>query len=342
MAYQFSTGFDFYTTATQIWDSSQGVGTISSANARFTGTHSQGISLPQNAWLRKNLSASVVTTIMGFAIKTATLPSGTNMAFVSLEDSTSTQVSLGCTNAGVLQFFRGLPGSNVPIGSTGSTNFTAAVYHYLEVLVTISATVGVAQCWLDGIQIINSSGLNTKATGNTSVNQFRIGDVANNIGVIYDDLYCLDGTGGSLNARLGERRIITIMPSAPGSFSQFTPIGATPNWNCVKEIPPDDDTTYVADGVVNDRDSYDFETVSINGNPDFVVPWGRVRKDDAGSHTVELSVTNAGNDAFSSAIAVPASYAYINGGAFTTNPNGSVAWDQSGINSTEFGIKIIT
>lgn len=343
MAYQFSTGFDFYTSSLQIFDTRQlTTETISSANARFTGTHSQGCLVLQNGFLRKNLTAAQ-RMIAGIALKTSAL-SANGTVPIRFEDSGTAQVDLLITQAGGLQFYRGDPTTN-PIGSAASSGtWTSSVWHYLEIDVTVHNTTGAVACWLDGVQIINSSGLNTRASSNNSVNQVTIGEIRNSSASnTFDDMYVLDGTGSSLNSVLGDTRIITIMPAATGDFSQFTPVGDSPNWKCVDEIPADDDTTYVSDGTVNDRDSYGYESIATNGaNPNFVVPWARVKKDDAGSHTVQLSVRNGGVDAFSSSISVPSSYTYINGSAFTTNPNGGGVWDQTGVNGTQFGLKIIT
>jgi hypothetical protein len=343
MAFQFCTGYDFYTTASQIWDTVAGTVTINSASARFGGTHSQGASYPASASTQKNLVGNQPTVIVGWAIKTLANPGSTSPILYLLDNTTTVQVSLAITAAGALQFYRGAPSGN-PIGSAGSTNFAAGVWHYLEVKATIDPSAGVAQCWLDGVQVINGSSLNTRNNANSYANQFRIGELAGGItgGVTCDDVYCLDGTGGSLNAALGDRRIITIMPSGAGSFTQFTPVGAASNYQCVDEVPANDNTDYVSDGTVNHRDSYVYESVAISGNADFIVPWARISKDDASAHTVELSATDTANDAFSSAIAVPSSYGYVNGGAFATSPNGAAAWSQTVINRTEWGIKVIS
>lgn len=342
MAYQFTTGFDYYTTASQLWDTVSGTITISSASARFTGTHSQGASFPQNAHAIKNLSTNFVTLILGCAVKFTALPNAADL-FMGVEDAATFQTGLTVSATGALQFCRGTAATL--IGSASSAGLiVAGVWNYIEMQVTINNTTGTGQCWVNGVSVINSSGLNNRNSANAFANQVAIGEFNNNgtaVPILFDDLYCLDTSGSTLNSVLGDRRIITIMPSGVGSFSNFTPVGSTPNWTCVDEIPADDDTTYVADGTTGDRDSYTYESVTLQGNPDAVIPWGRVRKDDAGSRSIELTLRNSGNDAFSSALSVPSSYQYLNGGAFTLNPNGNIAWDQNGINSTEFGIKIV-
>src|SRR5882724_159531 len=296
MAYKFSSGFDFYTTASQIWDSVTGVITINAASARFTGTHSQGASVPQLGNVIKNLSDSVPTLIIGVAVKLTALPTG-NDAIIVVRDSGTIQCSLAVTNTGALQFLRG---TATAIGSATSGGvIVAGVWNYIEIQVTINNTTGIVQAWLNGVQVINSSGVNNRNGTPNTANQIGIGEFNNNPGavpILFDDLYCFDTSGPSQNAVMGDTRIITVMPAALGDFAQFTPNGAATNWQCVNEIPPDDNTTFVADSTLGDRDSYVYDTPTYNGSANFVVPWGRVTKDDAGSHTVQLTVRSGGVD----------------------------------------------
>lgn len=344
MGYQISTGFDYYTTATQWWDSNpSGVVTINTASARFTGTHSQGASMPQNSKLVKNLSSNFVTLILGIAVKFTGLPTANDL-FMGVQDNATFQTGLVLSTAGALQFCRGTAATL--IGSASSNGLiVAGVWNYIEMQVTISNTVGTAQAWVNGVQVINSTGLNNRNSANAFANQLAIGEMTNNPGpvpILYDDMYCLDTSTTTPNTVLGDSRIITIMPSGVGAFSQFTPNGATPNWNCVKEIPPDDNTTFVADSVTNDRDSYDYDTVSFTGNATLVVPWPRLTKDDVVTRTAEVSVRNGGIDTFGPAITVASSYAYVVGGVFLTNPNGGGAFAASDINNTEFGLVLLS
>lgn len=343
MSYQFSASFDYLTVASELFDAVTGVITINSASARFTSPHGQGCSIPQNSHITKNLSSSFATLIVGAAVKFTAIPTAATDLFMVVQDSNTVQCGLSVTNTGALQFVRS---STTTIGSASSGGIiVAGVWNFIEMLVTISNTVGVVQAWLNGIQVINSSGVNNRSSANNSSNQIGLGEYNNNgtgSPFLFDDLYCFDTGGSVLNSVAGDSRFVVSMASASGSFAQFTPVGAPANWDCVNEIPPDDDTTYVADGTIGDRDSYDFESQTFTGNAIMVVPWVRARKDDAGAHTIELSLRNGGVDAFSSAISVPSSYSYQNGGAFVVNPNGGGAIDQTAFNAMEFGAEIVS
>src|SRR5581483_2786303 len=344
MARQFSTGFDFYTTATQEWDASSGTVTINSASARFQFAHSQGVTFGSAGFITKNLLSAQATLILGFAIKVTTMPTGGNIAtLLEFFDTGTVQVSLGLSSAGVLQFYRNAP-TGSPIGSASSSNaFTGGVWHFLEVQVTFATgTGGSVQCWVDGVSVINSSSLNTSQSGTASANKISIGNLSNNYTPVVDDLYCHDTTGGVNDTRLGDRVIRTIVPNGAGSFTNFTPSGAANNWQAIDEIPANDLIDYVASPNVNDRDSYTFESVTLAGNATYLVPKARIAKDDASAHTVSLSATDTGNDAFSSAVAVPSSFALVDGGAFNSSPNGAAAWSQTVINRTEWGLKIVS
>jgi len=349
MAYQFSASFDYLTTASQLFDTVSGAVAFNSASARFTSTHGQGVSFPQNSFLKKILPSSQPTLIMGAAVKFGSLNNNTTFVFGLFDTNGSLTVPQTClvvNSAGALQFYRGTPTTNA-IGAASASVISAGAWHFIEIQVTINNSTGSVQAWVDGNSVIGPTGsLNTRSQTLNSANMLSIGDIGGGFSIgtnmVMDDLYCFDTTGSVLNSVAGDSRFVVAMPSGPGAYTQFTPAGAAQNWQCVDEIPPNDDTDYVADGTTGDRDSYDYESQSFSGNAIMVVPWARVRKDDAASRSIELSVLNGGNDAFSSSIPVLSTYSYVNGGAFTTNPNGGGAIDQTAFNATEFGAKIVS
>jgi len=342
MAYLFADGFDNYNDITQIWDTSQqsnGGIVFSSGNARFPAPGSltsQGIKINQNSYCRKNLPSSYATLVAGCAFQNF-ITSNTH-AFFSFEDSTTLQVCLAVTVAGALQFYRGLPSTN-PIGSaTANGVITSGIWHFIEIQVTINSSTGVVKCWLDGTLLINSTGLNTQASGNASANQVRIGDFNNATGMFADDFYCLDTTGSApLNAPLGDSRIITKMPSSAGDLTNWTANGAGSNWQCVKEIPPDDDTTYVSSNTTSQRDSYTMQSASLVNTPNFVVGRYRYKKDDASMHTMSpLIKTPSGTTNVSFGSFTVASQYVFSDVQFGTDPSGG-AWTASTADAVQLG-----
>jgi len=343
MARIFSDGFDHYTSVLQKWDAQSGTPTISTASARFTisGLQCQGISCAQNNWVQKNF-ANVAVIITGFAWRPNLVATVNDGLFVCLDAGTA-QVTLGTNSAGAFQFYRGTT-AGTAIGSASAAGLvTPLTWHYLEIKITVSNTsTGTVELRVDGNSVITATGLNTQATANTVVNQVRYGEMnnaANLAPMLYDDLYLFDNSGGSLNTFLGPRTIRTLMPAGAGDLTQWTPSTGN-NWQCVDEIPPNDDTDFVSTSTVNQRDLYTLQGLSITGNADFVTLWDRMRKDDVSARVVQTNLRVSGNDAFSANIAINSNYTFSD---FTqeTNPNGGGAWTQTALNALQAGHKLI-
>lgn len=341
MAYLFSDGFDNYTTLSQLWEGVQGTPTIASANARFStaGITSQGVKFAQNSWGRKNLPSNYASIIVGFAYLMPAMP-GSFTGIVTLDDTNTTQIYLAVTASGAFQFYRGTPNTGTAIGSASAGGLIAPnQWHFLEIVVTIDPSAGAVALYIDqpasgGTAAINSTGLNTRTTTNSSCNQVRIGDY-NVFTPSFDDIYVLDTTGSSpLNGRLGDQRIITKMPNGVGALTNWSVTGSAANWSAVNEIPPDDDTSYVSSNTAGQQDSYAMQSASITATPNFVVV--RVRKDDASAHTCQALVRSGGTVGLGTAFTVPSSYAYFDS-LFVNDPNTGSPWTGSAADSTQVG-----
>lgn len=343
MAYIFADGFDNYTTPTQVWDSLIGTATISAANARFSSgsTTAQGIAISQNSGITKNF-VNTTTIIVGFAYWVTTL--GTNFVFTQFFDNGTVQCGLGVTNAGALQLFRG-SGSGSPIGAASANGLIQNnSWTYVEIQITFSATVGTIQVWLNGgsSPVLNNTGLNNITTANAFCNQFRIGELSNQ-GILpkFDDAYIFDTTGTTQNAHLGDTKIITKMPSGAGASTQWTLNGAATNWQCVNEIPPNDDTSYVSDQTAGHIDLYATQSASLSGTVGFFVTRHRWRKDDANVHTIQPIIQSNVTQATGTTATLGSSYQYFDN-IFVNDPNTAAPWLAAAADAAQIGTKDVS
>lgn len=340
--FQFADGFDNYSTISQIWESVFGSASImSSTYARFAppaGLTGMGIQFAGTKWATKNLLSNSVTLIVGVPINVLGLPGSGGGAILFVLDSGTIQVWLGVTSTGALQFYRGSGTSN-PIGSaTAPSVIQPNVYHFYEAVITIDPSAGSVALYLDGsgIAAINNSGLNTRATSNSWANQVGLGNPTGaSAGPLnYDDLRVFDSTGARDNAVLGDTRIITKMPTGAGDFAQWTAHGAGSNYACCNEIPPDDDTTYVASSTIAQEDSYAMQSAGLLVAPNFLVVRQRIRKDDSAARGFQGGVRSAGVNGFGPVITVPSSYAFFDT-PIPNDPNTGFPWTASGADSAQ-------
>ncbi len=338
--YQFADPFDDYTTASQIYEGTGGSLTYGSLFARFSapaGLTGQGLNIGVNSFVRKNLPyTSPSRAIAGVAFNAQGVPGTTPALIISLCDSGTVQVSLRRNNAGQLQFFRGA----TAIGPLSAPLIAPGLWHYLEIDVTIDPASGSVTVWMDsplsGVgsgSIFTQSGLNTRSTANSWANQVQLGDPAN-VGGWYDDLYCFDTTGTSLNSRLGDNQMVTKMPSGPGDLTHWTPNGAAANWQCENSIPPND-SKYTSDSTVGDIDTYAMQSAGLTTAPLLVMQRNRWWKDDAAAHSMQSLIRLAGTNANGATQVLGSSPTFFDT-PFPTDPSGN-PWTAGNADSVQGG-----
>jgi len=335
-------GFDDYNNSSgECWDSVGGTPQYSSAYARFPaapGCVAQGIRFPSGASKVKNYKSNVANPIADFAFTIENLPTSGRQAFFSFGDAGSPQVVLAVNANGALEVWRGnsVFALGTLLGSSAPGLITAGFY-FCDVDAFIATSTGSVNVYIGvaagGSPTITLSGVNTQNSSNAYINQVSIGFLSGGVsttGMRFDDFHAHDGSGSAPNAVLGEgTRIYTKMPSSAGYATTWTANGASANWQCVDDIPPDGDTTYVSAAAFPLTEGYSAGTAGFTGTVNGVVRRSYIRKDDAGAHTFSNGVRSGGTNGLGAAASVNSTYAYVES-FFATDPNTSAAWTAAG------------
>jgi hypothetical protein len=133
------------------------------------------------------------------------------------------------------------------------------------------------------------------------------------------------------------------MPNAAGAFTNWTRGGTNTgnDFSQVNEVtPPDEDTTYIVDGTIGDRDSFKFPAISLVGSIFGAVLWSRARKDDAGTRTLSNVARSSAVDTVGTSYNLGATYQYY-GTVFELDPATTALWTPAGLSLAEFGVKTI-
>jgi hypothetical protein len=271
---------------------------------------------------------------------------GSSAIMFDFYDATAgaSQVTLRVNSTGQLQFYLG-SGTGTTIGSaSAASTIVQGVWQYIEVLVTISATVGQVQCYVNGTQVITTAASqNTKSTANTFVNAFRF-DSPSSSNDFYDDWYMLDNTGSSpFNTYLGPVQVREEAPnanSAVGGRNAWTSTDAN-NYQAVAHIPASA-SHYDADSTPGDYDMFRFPSLPSNVSTVLAVnELAVVGLDSSGARTVELNVYSNGTDgpgsAFTPAAIGSPTYYYL---VQTVDPHTSSAWTVANASAAEIGVKL--
>jgi len=284
-------------------------------------------------WSPTIAPAAAATFAFGLAIL---LPSGTiagagtGTRIVGFLDSGgNTQARITVAADGTV---RAVSGVSTVMASSAAGVFTPDVFHFLECEFVLSDTVGVFKIWVDGVLVVNVTTGDTKGASATTVFRLQItpsGMGAGNIQL--DDYYQTDG------ARLGESRVVTLMPTSDTADKDWGRSAGSDNYALVDERPSDGDTTYVTSSTVGDLDLYGMEDLSFTPASIYAVQSSIIaRKDDAADRAVRCNIKSGGTTANGTALGLAAGYQQ-RVTIHATDPNTAAAWTASGVNALQAG-----
>jgi hypothetical protein len=124
--------------------------------------------------------------------------------------------------SGTLTVYRGdYFGNSTVLGSYSSVS--TSVFHYFEFDILVDPSAGYTKVWMDGVQILNLTGINTKGGTNANIASLILA-TAPNVSTYYDDIYVLDTTVST--TRLGDVAVVGILPSGNGTVNNYTNVFA--------------------------------------------------------------------------------------------------------------------
>lgn len=159
--------------------------------------------------------------------------------------------------------------------------------------------------------------------------------------VWYDDLNIVTVSGGNNTGFLGDVYGFVSMPSNVGNVNQWTPTGAASTWQAVNQIPPDGDTTYIADATVGHENTFLHPAVPAGVNAVYAIQTKAVaRRDASGARSIEVGIGNGSAQSYGSSTALTSSYAYYPYVADGDPNNSSASWTTTSANAAEPSIKV--
>lgn len=308
-----------------------------------------GSSFADSNYFWMPLPAQLTECIVGFALKPQyfTVLSAPVMEFFTLAESES-QVELRVQNN------RDLICYNDTFNRIADT-FVGNVLQpdrwvYIEIRMVMHNTAGEVEIHINGVQVLNASGLDT--SGNSGVYfdaiRWRGIDGTDNTDVsqqwMIDHIYVLDTNGSENNDFLGPRMVETLFPNAEGATIDFTPSTGTDNSANVDDNPQDGDTTYnsLVD-TASSKDLFECQNLSnITSNIAGVKVTSDARSESGlpvglQSIVAEGTPTQGTGDVVE--VSSDSKYTEVKH-IFEQNPDTTAAWTAAEVNGMEIGYEI--
>lgn len=272
---------------------------------------------------------SPVTFYIGFFFKTESLGSGSGI--IAGYDSTTRSLGIGSDVAGRLTILRN---TNI-LASTDADTIKKNIWHYIEFRGTISNTVGVFTLKVDGVQLLNATGQNTRGGTNNFIDSFRFLPGGGNTQSLfwYDDFYVSD------SGFYGKSQIAALAPTADSGSQQWTTSTGTDHYALVDENPSNSDTDYNVSGTSGQADLFDVtdnSLTTIHG----VQICAIVRETDGTPFNVNLTCKSGSTTSAGSNIAVGGQTYSTKMRIIESDPDTATAWTDSGLDAAKFGIAI--
>lgn len=328
---RFFDGFETKSYATWTTHSIGGGGPSISSQGRFGGS-----ALSIYSATVSNVVGSQSCWTVGFALQSSN--QSTQGAFMVLVDGSTTQIQLEFSTSGSTLLVRN---GNGTILGTVATSGDLNVWHYYELQVVFSATVGSVILKRDGATLLTLTNVNTISSANASADTLSF-TTGFGCTVLVDDIYMCDTSETINNTFLGDCRVTLWVPTQDGAHKDFTPSAGTSHYAMVDDMPSDGDATYVSSGTVGAIDTYRAPMATFAGTVKGLRVGITARKDDAGDRSVGIvigdgvdPVTQIGGN-----IALTTVYTRQTTPIMEINPLTGSPWTLADIQADEFGLEV--
>jgi hypothetical protein len=171
---------------------------------RFGG---QAIRSSEDRFITSGIFALTASVSVGFAFKASGWPSG-SAEICRLRSASGDQVIVGVNASRQLIACRG---SISTVLGTSAETLSTGIWHYLEIEAAIDDASGIIAVWLDGVKVIDLSGVDTKQQTEAGVDRirFQLNGLNQFTTPTVDDVYITNAA-----TRLGESRVAVLYPSA--------------------------------------------------------------------------------------------------------------------------------
>lgn len=276
------------------------------------------------------------------------ISSGNGFNFLALLDTSgSLAIFFKKTSLGELIVYRG---DNVELGRTDAGVIHNDTWHYVEVDVILSDTVGEVKLRIDGKTPPGWSDLTNTDTRSAGA-QFGGWMFSNGRGVPYgdecnvriDDMYIVNSDGTAPQGLQGDTRVYKLYPNGNGNYSQLTGSDGNSVDNYLQVDEGDGDPSsadYNGSSTDGNKDTYTFGDLPVaTGGVIGVQVNSFAAKTEAGTKACRAIARRAGVDGVGDDRTLQTSY-FTHRQHWSADPTDASAWSIAKVNASEFGFEV--
>lgn len=284
---------------------------------------------------RRLFGADKTTVGVAFKVYFPDLPFTDNRVGMSLRSSANLPLLTLCIQSdGAIEVYDDEVGET-SLGRTGQV-IVAASFQQIETKVVFSATVGTVEVRVDGVVVLNLSGLNIGAAGAAGVAWHQTDDADSGDAAIpwyIDSVFAWDSAGTN-NTFLGPYGVYTLMPTADTAIADWTKSAGVDGFALIDEVPPNT-TDYIEAIAAGDESQFAYENlpgdvVSVKA----VQTTPMIKKSDTGLGNVQVSIFSDATYAAGADRPVTTAYVYYHD-VHDLDPDGAVAWTPTAVNALQ-------
>jgi hypothetical protein len=257
------------------------------------------------------------------------------------EGDNETEAFVSAESDGSLKIWRGFNQmTGTQEGQTAAGVIQLDAYIYIEFRFRIHATLGELRLYVDGVQLLDATGLDTRQFASAppwGTVTFILGGAG-----CIDDVYIMndDGAINDTSVALGSVHVATLRPAADVAVAWTPNLGGS-HANLVNEAVPDGDGTFVTTTVPGAVDLFQLpETVVASSVVHGVQTNIHARKTGAAPRRLRAVVTPGAINRFG-VLEAPTSENYVvHREVHETNPDLGTAWTLAAFNATKFGVEL--
>lgn len=291
------------------------------------------------SWVDRNVTPGSTTLWTGFAYRYETgSATGYTTLGVWFYSTIGIETVFGLRGSdGVVALLRGST-----VLASGPSTLKDGAWHWIEVKNTFSSTAGAMELWIDGVQTLTVSGVSTRSNASaTGISAVRIGCDVSATSFRVDDWYILDTSGAAPNARLGDSRITTLVPTNDASPNQGVPSGGTAHFALADELPFNASDYLTLDNTVGYEERFGisalpYDPTAIHAVQVRACAW----KSDAGAANAKVGVVSGAAQASGAAAPLLTTALAQISGTFVVNPDGGAAWTKPALSAAKINFVV--